>query len=196
MQRLMHNLRGPALTLALMLMIHPPAHSDPPNMLLDGGINVFLATTDRFSITVADQVKDGCLPRPGALKDAMEVSLRKSGFQIDTERQPLGKQIIIVALGYARGADSCVVSLRAELRLWMLSNVPHMSNDIENRNTLILHSHLIGHDLLSGSKSTMQKRLEDASREYADTLFLSIRRAQDDIFLKFPRIKEGFEGLR
>lgn len=51
---------------------------------------------------------------------------------------------------------------------------------------------MLSQELLTGPKSDMQARLEAATQEAANTLFLDISRARDRIFAKFPAIKQEF----
>ncbi len=166
------------------------AEESAPTILFDGGRNAILATRDTFSIEVLDGVKDGCLPTPNKLKDKMEYSLRKNGFTIisDSKNNFSPNQIDIDVVGYKISNNSCVVHISAKLYMLSSVSVPYTKNET----TFMSTTHILGGILLSGSKYSMQKRLEDEVTEFGDELYLDISRAKDEIFSKFPSIKKKY----
>ena len=166
------------------------------SLLFNGGNRSLLATRDTFAIEVSDQVTGGCLPSPSALKDKMEVSLRKNGYKINSESNLFSDNIRITALGYKIGEDACVVYLTASLSFLVGMNVPFAHNVASGSLTMASFTHDFGGTLLSGDQSSMQKRLSDQVSEYSDKLFLDISRARDAIFSKFPSINAGFRKTK
>lgn len=162
--------------------------------LVDGGMNAFLATMDTFSIEVHDQVQDRCLPHPAALGDKLEIALRKNGFRI-TEDSFLSNVIHISPVGYETNTTNCAVNISVTLAFATIANVPYATN-LEVSSTLLSSQHRLASTLLTGSKTSIQSRLEAEVVEAADKLFLDISRARDDIFDKFPSIKASFEASK
>lgn len=178
-------------SLFLMVSLASTAQSES-SLLFAGGTQSLIATRDTFAIELSDQVTGGCLPDPSALKDRMEVSLRKNGYKINSESNLFSDDIRITALGYKVGEDSCVVYLSASLNFLVGMNVPFAHNIASGHLTMAPFIHYFGGTLLSGEQSSIHKRLSDQVSEYADRLFLDISRARDAIFVKFPSINAEF----
>ncbi|AUZ83801.1 hypothetical protein [Methylophaga nitratireducenticrescens] len=166
---------------------------DGPELLFEGGINSLLATRDAFSITVSDQVTDGCLPNPGQLKDKMEIALRKNGFGIEKGTAFFTDKILITALGYKISDSACVIHLSVDLIFPTNISVPLAIIGPEGDSTFVPYTYQIGDNLLKSIRSSMQGHLNKQVTEYADKLYLDISRARDDIFTKFPSLKDSYE---
>lgn len=179
----------------LMLATSGIAHTQQANLLLDGGLNSLIATRDSFSINVFDQVKDGCLPHPNALRDHMEISLRKNGFGI-SKASALSNAIVISALGHETTREACAVHIRAFLEFPVTVGVPHSPGSQHSEGTIVPYIFPIKSSLLTGSKHDMQQRLETWSSQAGDRLYLDISRARDDTFSKFPEIETSFKANR
>lgn len=171
------------------------SHAQQPNMFFDGGEQAFLSTKHNFFITVLDQVKDGCLPRPSALKDKLEISLRRNGFLIESENKTFASTLVINALGYESGINMCAVSLRITIEYPIVAKVHHTNlSNANNSETLLIHRTQITHNLLTGPKTDIQERLENVTSSAGDNFFLMISRARDKIFTDFPEIKASFDA--
>lgn len=182
------------IALAILAIIQcGPACAKSPNLFVDGGENALLATKGSFSIAVSDQASDGCLPRPNALKDKMEISLRKNGFEIQSEAL-FKNEISITVLGYETSSKTCAISLAALLEFPIVASVPHAREVAGGDTTILYYQFPIGNALLTGPKTDMQERAEKMIAEYGDRLFLRISRARDEIFKKFPAIRASFEN--
>jgi len=158
-----------------------------PN-LLSAGDNALLAPMSVFYIVVDDEVEDGCLPRPSALKDKMEVSIRQSGFGIVEKSTMFSNNIRISLSGYAY-AGGCVVTLGTEI----ISGVPAVVYRTASEHTFANHITFIGRSLLTGSKSGMQSRLEKIVSEDGDRIYLIISRARDHMRKNFPELVKVWE---
>jgi hypothetical protein len=170
------------------------AENKEPSLFWEGE-KAIIATMRPFFITVDDQVSGGCLPRPNALKDKVEISLRRNGLKVVREPKVMGIEdldstsISIEALGFKSGGV-CAVFLRVATTKMISAIVPY-SSKMDRNNTLINFEYVISEKLLTGGN--MQARLEKAASEAGDDLFLDIFRARDEIFSKFPLIKSAFE---
>lgn len=171
--------------------------SEEPTLLFDGGLNSLLVGRDSFAIVVDDQVSDGCLPQPSALKDRLEIALRKNNFGIQKEVGFFTNDIHVNALGYQIGeSSSCAVFLEAFLVFQVFATAPFSENEPSGKKTIAPYFFRIGSSLFTGNKQTMQGRLEDEMKSVADAIFLKVSRAEDDIFEKFPAIKDKFTEVR
>lgn len=180
------------LILFLLLTISKVSLSAPPNLLLDGGLAAHLSTKNNFAIQVDDEVTGGCLPNPNTLKDKLEIGLRRNGFSIN-ENNPLVPTIYISALGYKTSTtDSCAVVLTYLINFYVVTYVPYADNDPPGT-TLTLYQYPAYQELLTGPRSQMQSRLEAVSLTAADNIYLDISRSRDEIFKKFPNIKNNYE---
>ncbi|MGB6103282.1 MAG: hypothetical protein WBF88_05470 [Pusillimonas sp.] len=136
------------------------ALAQSPNDLVDGGTNALLATKQAFSISVNDEVTGGCLPRPNHLKDALEVSLRKNGFEIASD-VPFGNEIVINALGYGYGANESLCAVTASVRLdfLVLVGVPHTVINNTAKDTIATFLVPVDTVLLTGPKNGIKRGL-------------------------------------
>ena len=117
-------------------------------------------------VVVTDQVKDGCLPQPNALKVQAELILRRSGIEVlQNEETGLGPlaflspTLQITALGYSfPNSSSCVVSLS--------SQVFRLRSQLQPEG----HSgHILVYEaqkLLGGPKAGMQSRLRETVSQH------------------------------
>ena len=164
---------------------------DAPSLIVEGGTKSLLVSKDEFSIQVSDQVTGGCLPFPNKLKDKMEISLRKNGFDIAKKANFFTNNIYITALGFKISESSCAVHLSAELIFPVVANVPFAEDEPKGSKTLVPFIYKIGDVILAGERYSMQDRLSKTVTEFADKLYLDISRSKDDVFKKFPSIKEA-----
>ncbi len=179
--------------LALVVLILSPTWvvaEDSPSLLLEGSLGSLIALRDNFFIEYSDQVSDGCLAQPSKMKDKMEIVLRQNGFSIAAEESFLPNKITITALGFATNSSSCAVHLDANLVFWGSVVVPYAQTVPDGPNTLAPITFPIGSVILTGSKSSMQERIETQVKEFAENLYLSISRAKDDVKKKFPQMLE------
>lgn len=153
-----------------------------------------LASKRSFSISIDDQVTDGCLPFPKRLKDVFEASLRRDNFQI-INPTTFGDNIVITAIGGESQKGSCVVYLDANLYQTIFVRVPftgEIVNDkiVNIRDGILRLPNIIGDRLLVQRKEIMQTKIEQVVSNFADDLYLKIMRARDLIYPDFPNMKK------
>jgi len=173
------------------------AEDDEPNLFFQGDKEALFWFDDTFSIKVLDGVEGGCLPQPDNLKTKMEVSLRQAGFAIADEPSLLLPEVIIYPFGYAIDGG-CSVVITTEIRKYVIATVPFSHDygaDGNLGNTLVLVRHTVSDNMLTGSKSGMQRRLEDMVRDHGDQIYLFIARSKDFMRSKFPKIIQRHEAL-
>jgi hypothetical protein len=119
--------------------------------------------------------------------------LRRNGFGVKQEGDDFDDTIILSALGFRAGPNYCAVSLTVKLKTWISVKVPYSKKNPSGDMTLMPHSYLVGHYLLTGRRGSMQKRLEKVAAELGDKTYLSLARSRDQIFPKFSEIKKAYE---
>lgn len=168
-----------------------------PILWIDGGVKSLLVSRGNFSIDVSNQVNSDCLPNPKKLRDKMEIYLRKNGFNVANKPDFFTDDILITVLGYKITEKSCVVYLSVELVFYVITRVPFAGDQTARGNeTLVPFVYKIGSVIFTGDRYSMQSRLEKQIKESADKLYLDISRAKDDIFKKFPFIKENMMKIK
>ena len=124
------------------------------------------------SAFVHDQVIDGCLSNPNALKVEAELILRRSGIRLSKsdpyyrlQISPIGKELKSKS---GQGLGSCVVAM--QFKLWRVAQVPegHPALIIAYENGVFL----------VGSKSEMQEDLRTSVSEFVSDLANEILKAQ------------------
>lgn len=78
------------------------AQTHIPKLLTEGGGNALLATRHTVAIEVIEQVSDGCLPKPAALKSKLSDLLYRAGFKV-VDDSTVVDRVQIIAIGYATG---------------------------------------------------------------------------------------------
>lgn len=171
------------------------AYANDESLLLEGGDAALLSTINTFHVKAIDQVADGCLANPTALRAAMEAALKQKGFQLADRVGSKAQGIVINTLGYQlTPAPTCAVRLKVYIELPLIATVPYARQNPSGETTLLVHNYDVREELLTGPKSDMQARLEHAIQEAANSAATDITRARDTIFTKFPAIKEEFEN--
>jgi hypothetical protein len=185
-------------SILMMAFVVDSGAEDAPKFLYSGGDKAILARAGVFPffIEIDDQTSDACLQDPGALKDKMEVFLRKNGFELSNAPMSATDSVVITVLGYKNGSSSCVSYVSTELQLLVLARAPFARLVPGGDETMIKFTYKIGSTLLSGSQNTMQARLMEVVENHADNLYLEISRAQDSTFKKFPIIGETIESWK
>ncbi len=167
------------------------------NLYFEGGMESLLALKKDFFIGYEDQVSDGCLPQPYRLKDAIEISLRKNGFNILEKEKILSDQIRIVALGFSiSNTDVCAVNISAKLVMYSPVLVPYAIEVSSGNKTFVPIVYEFGNVILTGRKNTMQSRIEKAVKGFGDDLYLKISRSKDMVSNKFPEIIEYYKKMQ
>lgn len=134
------------------------------------------------------------MPSPSRLEDKIEIGLRANGLALHdrggNDNRP--GTVYIQAVGRAlTNPKTCVVYLQATLGYVNSVYVPYAKS--AHSTTLMDLRYPLGGALLTGPKDSMQRRLEAQVSDFSDTLFLTLSRAKDKTFKKFPYIKESFD---
>lgn len=171
------------------------------NSFVSQGINAYLATIDTiYSISVDDQVKNGCLPYPNKLKDAAEIGLRRNGFILETDETnaylPNRAHIFIRAVG-SKSRSICFANIDVKLGMYRVTEIEWAKEpaDIygDGQHVYIMVYHSLNNLVLIGPSNYIQSSMEIYAKDTMDDLFLDVSRARDDIFAKFPSIKNRYE---
>lgn len=167
---------------------------EAPSLLFSGGIQSLIWNRDNFYIDYSDQVTDGCLPQPARMKDSMELVLRQNGFSISSEDSIFKNKIFITALGYGTGTGACLITVNAKLLFMAHVSVPFSENLKDESHTFITVPYEFGDVILSGNKSSMQRRVETSIKGFGEKLYLDISRSKDEISEKFPDIVQHYNS--
>ena len=124
-------------------------------------------------LSIGDQVSDGCLPNPAAIKDAWEVELRRLGFQMGSVTDS-SYDFQITVFGFAINDYDCVVSVESLVHSPGSSVTLPSGNSV--RGTILLWTKL---DMLTGPKTSMQNRIRDKARDHVNAFFLKVSQAKD-----------------
>ena len=124
---------------------------------------------------IEDQVTDGCLSNPNALKVEAELILRRSGISVTaTDLDPHHYQLEILPVGWERKLEggqslgSC--SVKMHLEMWRFAKVP------EGHEALITAYE--ADVILIGNKAGMQERLRTEVSETVSDLASEILKAR------------------
>lgn len=183
-----------ALALTFIVLPEFVEAEESPSLLFSGGIQSLIWNIDNFYIDYSDQVTDGCLPQPSRMKDSMELVLRQYGFSISSENSPFTNKIFITALGYGLGSGSCLVTVKAKLLFVASVRVPYSMSLEDESHTFITIPYEFGDVVLSGDKSSMQRRIETSIKEFGENIYLDISRSRDEISEKFPSIIQYYNS--
>lgn len=179
----------------LAIFVFQSLQADDTNatLLFDGGINALLVDKKAFTVTVSDEVTGGCLPKIEKIKETMELSLKKNGFEIVADPSALTPEIRIIALGFMNNG-SCSVTLLTHLNFYIAVKVPAAANLPRGNETILNYSHPIEMQIVNSPRSRMQAMLVEATKENANKVYMAISRAKDIIFEKFPQIREEIKN--
>lgn len=123
----------------------------------------------------SDQVSDGCLPDPAAIKDAWEVELRRLGFKVVPSNELRSYGFTVTALGMASGDYTCSVFVESKVS----SPVMYIVLPLDDKSYWIEIPLWESEMILSGPKKSMQNRIRDVARDHVNSFFLEISQAKD-----------------
>ena len=133
-----------------------------------------------FSLTISDQVSGGCWTNIKAVKTAVEVELKRSGYNLAVEGPEFSTKIFMTSLGYEMGEQYCV----ATYSMKVLGGAVGYFNESGHRVKSAVNAWLWTSDgILSDVKSQMNSRLKNAYVEMIQS-FLSIIDAKQKAALK------------
>ncbi len=172
--------------------------SEEALMLLEGGNQVLLFDVRSVNLEVSDQVKGGCMPRPGSVNASAEAALRRNKFSIaDSETFSLAPTVKITVLGYAYNDYICVVMFSLAIEKYIGAMVPHTSELEDSLKTTIAPvQYQIYSTVLTGPKPSMQDRIEREAEKAVNDLFITIDRSRDYVKVKWPRLWHEVYGRR
>ena len=161
-------------------------------MLFDGNDNALLVDKKKFYVKVIDEVTGGCLPKPEQLKRSMEQALRKNGFEVVDKADFVTPEVYISTLGF-RSNRMCVVDFSVSILFPIVAEVPNAKSVPSGNRTIITYSYDLGRHIFHYQKYRMQKTLNKYVKTYGDKIYMQIAKAKDDIFTKFPQMREEIE---
>lgn len=166
------------------------SQAEEASMMLEGGSQALVFDITEVNLEVSDQVKDGCLPRPGSVNASAEAALRRNKFSIiDEDTSFLPPTVRITALGYAPSNYMCVVSFSLVITKFIAAKVPHSADLDESLNmTIAPVQYEIYSTVLTGPKNDMQDRLEREAEKAANEFFIKIERSKDYVKSKWPQL--------
>ena len=148
----------PALAVLLLLTTPAAGQSEAEQILL----RLQLAKVETIEVGVTDNVIDGCLPQPNALKVEAELILRRSGIKVAR-----GHTLDISATGFAI-SGGCTASLR--VALWRFETLADGTNGlVESSSMGSTHS---------GPKGGFQQQLREAVNAAVTALANEILKAR------------------
>lgn len=93
------------------------SQTDTGLFFFDSDIRYLDLIVDRkVKVTVDDQISDGCWKNPSTAKNAVQVELLRSGFQLLADSD-FGSSIVLSGLGYKTDSGLCVASISLNVRV-------------------------------------------------------------------------------
>ncbi len=146
------------------------------------------------TISISDQVEDGCLPRPQSVLVSAAAALRRNEFRIvdPDDAPPFTPDIQITALGYEASQD-CVVVFSMSLVKNVDARVPFSENLPESYQRTPLTVELeIYKSLLTGQREGMQAQIEHEADKAGDNLFTAVDQARNSVETNWPLLWEAY----
>jgi hypothetical protein len=135
------------------------------------------------TLSISDQVEDGCLPRPDSVK-----------FRIvdPDEAPPVTPDVQITALGYAADQD-CVVFFSISLVKSVTATVPYSESLPDSYQQTPLAVELgVYESLLIGQLEGMQGQLEREAEKGGNDFLLAVERARASVESNWPLLWEAY----
>lgn len=146
------------------------------------------------TLSISDQVEDGCLPRPKSVLASTAASLRANKFRIvdPAEAPPFTPDVQVIALGYAVD-DECVVVFSMTLVKIVSATVPHSGSlSKHDQQTLITVPLEIYKSLLTGQREGMQDQIAREADKGSDDLLIAVDRAKNFVETNWPLLWEAY----
>lgn len=166
-----------------------------PSELWSEGEDALLATVSALTIVIDDEVTDGCWPRPSAVREALEVELRRSGFTVIAElgpgQHPASPQLVFTAVGGELGKGSlelCAASVTLALRFLVVVEVTGKASILMDVDVSLRQG------VLAGQKDRMQEMIKNAVMERWTSLYLKILKARERVFAAHPELETALAG--
>lgn len=153
---------------------------------------------EQVSLSVSDQVTDGCLPAPQAVSAKMAAALRRNAFVIvDPEKARAAvPEVEVTALGYAVNED-CMVVFTVDLVRQINADVPYSQGiDAANRRAPFLLRLQVYKSLLAGDRQGMQRQIELEADQGGDDLRIAVDEARSAVQANWPKLWEAYTSAR
>jgi hypothetical protein len=150
------------------------------------------------TLSVSDQVSDGCLPAPKSLAAAMAAALRRNAFVIvDPENASATvPEVEVTALGYAVN-DDCMVVFSVDLVREINADVPYSEElDESARRAPFLLRLAVYKSLLTGGRQGMQRQIELEADQGGDDLRVAVEEARSAVKRNWPELWEAYSTAR
>ncbi|MDH3511665.1 MAG: hypothetical protein OER85_12505 [Gammaproteobacteria bacterium] len=146
------------------------------------------------TLSISDQVEDGCLPRPDSVLASTAAVLRGDKFRIvdPDEAPPVTPDVQITALGYAADQD-CVVFFSISLVKSVTATVPYSESLPDSYQQTPLAVELgVYESLLIGQLEGMQGQLEREAEKGGNEFLLAVERARASVESNWPLLWEAY----
>lgn len=150
--------------------------------------------THAVTISISDQVEDGCLPRPQSVLVSTAAALRRNEFRIvDPDEAPsFTPDVQVTALGYETSED-CIVVFSMSLVKSVNAILPNSENLPEPYRQAPLTVELeVYRSLLTGQREGMQAQLEREADKAGDDLFAAVDGARNSVEANWPLLWEAY----
>lgn len=150
------------------------------------------------TLSVSDQVSDGCLPAPKSLSAAMAAALRRNAFLIvdPDNASPTVPEVEVTALGYAVN-DDCMVAFSVDLVRQINGEVPYSVDLAESaRRSPFLLRLPVYKSLLAGERQGMQRQIELEADQGGDDLRVAVDEARSAVKANWPELWEAYSAAR
>lgn len=125
-----------------------------------------------FKVIINDQVTDSCWTNATAVKTAVELELKRSGFKLSSEKNAFPFRIYLTTLGFEK-AKICMVSMRMEL--WGFTSLDtFVKNDHKITSFLNYKFYWSRDGIVSGGKGNMSSWIKEDYIEYIQNLLVFI----------------------
>jgi hypothetical protein len=163
---------------ALLCLIAGPARADI--MLANRDlIERYFQGDEPIFISFADGIKDGCLPRPDAVRSAIEAGLRRAGLT-PTDNQGNSRWTLLISAAGSEmkardgsGTNTCYAGVEARLVMrWAFRDLIRPEEQIR-----LAVTGLEGGSIMYGGKPSMQRRINGALSDLVDEFAYEILQA-------------------
>ena len=146
------------------------------------------------TLSISDQVEDGCLPQPKSAMASTAAALRRNEFHVvdPDEASPFTPDVHVTALGYETSED-CIVVFSMSIAKNINAAVPNSEGlpETYQRTTLLVELEVY-RSLLTGQREGMQAQLEREADTAGDDLFAAVDRAKNSVETNWPMLWEAY----
>lgn len=149
--------------------------------------------TNSVTISISDQVEDGCLPQPQSVLVSTAAALRNNAFRIvdpDTA-PPFTPDVRVTALGY-EGSQDCIVVFSMVLSKNLNAIVPNSESLPEtHQQTPVMIELEVYRSILTGQREGMQAQIERETDNAVADLVAAVDRAKNSVQTNWPQLWEA-----